>query len=198
MLGFPGSIPYLPDGTNIYFNRTDVQKAINAPLQEWEECTNGILPNDDSPPSGLSILPRVIEKNQRTIIGHGQLDFILLSNGTLAMIQNMTWSGQQGFSTPPSQWQDFFVPYHPDPELGSIAGAGVFGSWHTERKFTFVTVDLSGHMVPQYAPSAAYRQLEFLLGRISDLGVRSDFTTQSGDFGNNFNFITANATHKHA
>lgn len=49
-------------------------------------------------------------------------------------------------------------------------------------------------MVPQYAPSAAYRQLEFLLGRIDSLGERSDFTTQSGNFGNSFNFTTANAT----
>jgi carboxypeptidase D len=49
-------------------------------------------------------------------------------------------------------------------------------------------------MIPQYAPTAAYRQLEFLLGRIDNLGVRSDFTTQTGDFGNNFNFTTANAS----
>lgn len=40
-------------------------------------------------------------------------------------------------------------------------------------------------MIPQYAPSAAYRMLEFLLGRISSLSEVSDFTTQSGDFGNN-------------
>ena len=37
-------------------------------------------------------------------------------------------------------------------------------------------------VVPQYAPSAAYRQLEFLLGRISSLTQTGDFTTQSGNF----------------
>lgn len=58
------------------------------------------------------------------------------------------------------------------------------GKWWTERKFTLVTIDLSGHMVPQYQPSSAYRQLEYLLGRIDDLGEVSDFTTQNGDFGN--------------
>ncbi|KJY00422.1 hypothetical protein TI39_contig330g00013 [Zymoseptoria brevis] len=72
-----------------------------------------------------------------------------------------------------------------DLNRGSLAGAGNFGKWHTERGLTFSTVVLSGHMVPQYAPSAAYRQLEFLLGRIEDLSVVSDFTTQTGDFGNN-------------
>lgn len=52
------------------------------------------------------------------------------------------------------------------------------GQYHTERKLTVVTVDLSGHMIPQYAPSAAYRQLEFLLGRIKNLGQTGSFTTQ--------------------
>ncbi|KAK3115666.1 hypothetical protein LTR53_004767 [Teratosphaeriaceae sp. CCFEE 6253] len=196
VLGFPGSIPYLPDGATIYFNRTDVQKAINAPIGQWEECSGGVLDTDTSPPSGLSVLPRVIEKNERTIIGHGMLDFILLVNGTIMMTQNMTWNGAQGFSVPPSEWDAFFVPYHEELSLSSIAGAGDFGIWHTERGFTICTVDLSGHMVPQYAPSAAYRQLEYMLGRIDNLGVRSDFTTQSGDYGNSLNFTTSNTTMK--
>jgi carboxypeptidase D len=182
VLGFPGSIGYLPEGASVYFNRTDVQRAVNAPIQEWEECSNGVLDDDTSPPSGLSVLPRVIEKNNRTVIGHGMLDFILLANGTLMTIQNMTWNGAQGFSSYPSN--DFFVPYHEELNLGTLAGAGNFGKWHTERGLTYVTIELSGHMVPQYAPTAAYRQLEFLLGRIEDLGVHSDFTTQSGNFGN--------------
>ncbi len=58
------------------------------------------------------MLPRVIEKNERTIIGHGMLDFILLMNGTLMMVNNMTWNGAQGFSVPPSSFEPFFVPYH--------------------------------------------------------------------------------------
>jgi len=37
-------------------------------------------------------------------------------------------------------------------------------------------------VVPQYAPSAAYRQLEFLLGRIGSLSEMGDFTTRTGDF----------------
>jgi carboxypeptidase D len=47
-------------------------------------------------------------------------------------------------------------------------------------------------MIPQYQPSAAYRQLEFLLDRIDNLGERSDFTTQTGNYGNSLNFTTAN------
>jgi carboxypeptidase D len=184
VLGFPGSFFYIPDGAFVYFNLTEVQKAINAPLKEWEECSSidvFVDGKDNSPPSALSILPNVIEKADRVIIAHGLLDMILLWNGTLIATQNMTWNGAQGISVPPSEWKDFYVPYHVPREdpvgLGTIAGAGAMGQFHTERGLTLVTVDLSGHMVPQYAPSAAYRQVEFLLGRIPNLGVHSPFTT---------------------
>ncbi|RMZ85375.1 hypothetical protein DV737_g771, partial [Chaetothyriales sp. CBS 132003] len=178
VMGFPGSIPYTPEGAFIYFNLTSVQEAINAPIQEWEECTSvdvfvdGI---DNSPPSALSVLPHVIDNADRVIIAHGILDMVLMYNGTLIAVQNMTFGGKQGFSEPPSQWDDFYVPYHvsgDDPtSLGTLAGAGVMGQTHTERSLTLVTIELSGHMVPQYAPSAAYRQVEFLLGRIPSLST---------------------------
>src|SRR6202012_1921963 len=99
-----------------------------------------------SPPSGLSVLPSVIERSKRTIISHAIMDFILISNGTLMTIQNMTWNGKQGFQTKPKQ--DFFVPYHVEQNLGTIAGSGVMGVTHTERGLTWVEVFLSGHVSP--------------------------------------------------
>lgn len=144
VLGFPGSFSYEPAGATVYFNRTDVQRAINAPIQEWSECQSPVLATDTSPPSGLSVLPRVIERTKRTVIGHADLDMILIKNGTLLMIQNMTWNGAQGFSSAPAD--DFYVPYHIDYNLGATAGAGIFGRTHTERGLTFVSVILSGHM----------------------------------------------------
>lgn len=177
VLGFPGSFDYLPVGAEVYFNRSDVQKAINAPQMPWTECANGVFVDggDKSPPSGLSVLPKVIERLNKTIIGHGALDYILQSNGTLLMIQNMTFNGKQGFQSEPKD--DFYVPYHTIQDPSTLAGAGVFGKTHTERGLTYVYTALSGHMIPQYAPSASYRQLEFLLGRISSLTEVSAFTT---------------------
>ena len=183
VLGFPGSFDYLAGG-EIYFNRTDVQRAINAPIGAWEECSSDrvfVDGKDNSPPSGLSVLPGVIEHLNRTIIAHGSLDYVLIADGTLLMIQNMTWHGKQGFQEKPSS--DFFVPYHADASLATLAGAGVFGTTHTERGLTWVRVELTGHMVPQYSPSAAYRQLEFLLGRIESLTEQGEFTTQKGKYG---------------
>ncbi len=186
VLGFPGSFNYLPTGAEIYFNRTDVQKAINAPIMPWTECGGPVFvgPNntDQSPPSGLSVLPKVIERLNKTIIGHGALDYVLIANGTLLMIQNMTWKGEQGFRYAPTD--DFYVPYHTLQDPMTLAGAGVFGTTHTERGLTWVYTSLSGHMIPQYAPSASYRQLEFLLGRIDSLSEVGSFTTDPGDLAN--------------
>ncbi|KAK7917804.1 serine-type carboxypeptidase [Apiospora marii] len=210
-LGFPGSFEYQPTGTMPYFNRTDVKKTIHAPLDtDWTACTDrpvfvddggkmepsGFNDADRSEPSSFRKVPQVIDATHNVIIGHGLLDMILIANGTLLAIQNMTWGGQLGFQFPPMD--PFYVPYRtlsvadadikapdvlPDPNLdptrlATLAAAGVMGTTHTERGLTFVTVDLAGHMVPQYAPSATFRHLEVLLGRGSSLSSVQAFTTE--------------------
>ena len=84
-IGFPGSFPYVDPGSQVYFNRTDVQEAIHAPIGAWQECTDRsvFVNSDTSPPSGLSVLPGVIERSKRTVVSHGALDMVLISNGTL-------------------------------------------------------------------------------------------------------------------
>ena len=187
MLGFPGSFEYSPTGATIYFNRPAVKKAINAPANHtWMECAAKNVYNTSSGNSyetthglysGLTVLPGVIERTNNTIIGHGNLDMILIKNGTLMTIQNMTWNGAQGFSEYPND--DFYVPYHNDYELGALAASGVMGKTRTERGLTFVEINLSGHMVPQYQPSASFRHMEALLGRIPSLSSTVPFTTSS-------------------
>ncbi|KAK5121456.1 hypothetical protein LTR85_005289 [Meristemomyces frigidus] len=197
-LGFPS----LGWGPNDYFNRTDVQAAIHAPPTDYTICGDDTLglvtTGDQSIPSSLFAIAPVIEKTNNVIIGHGWLDFLLLANGTLASIQNMTWNGLQGFQTSPyAAGDNFFVPYHPGlaevlheieyqpipaTPATNVAGAGLLGTTHTERGLTFVTVNHAGHEIPQYVPGAAYRQLEFLLGRIPSLTAMGDFSTQSGNY----------------
>ena len=109
VLGFPGSFGYIPKGADLYFNRTDVQKAINAPIQEWAECADDVLDTDNSLPSFFDPYPGVIERSKRTVIAHGTLDYTLIANGTLMGIQNMTWGGKQGFQVAPDT--NFYVPY---------------------------------------------------------------------------------------
>lgn len=93
----------------------------------------------------FTVLPGVIERSQRTIIAHGNLDFLVLSKGTMLTIQNMTWGGLQGFQSPIDQ--DFIVPAHSDYQDTTLAASGVMGQTRTERGLTFVEVSLSGHMV---------------------------------------------------
>lgn len=166
-----------------YFNRRDVKKAIHAPEDtEWKICSDtSVFVNegeDTSPESGLQggPLQKVIEKTNNVIVGHGDLDMVLMANGTLLTLNNLTFNGMQGFSQPPIE--PFYVPYHDDSVQGSLAGAGVYGGFVTERGLTYVVIMFSGHEVPEYQPSAAYRHLEFLLGRIESLQEVSPFTTQ--------------------
>lgn len=152
VLGIVNTGDYFPPGAQVYFNRSDVQAAINAPPTNWMQCTDtnvfggpsGTNPGDESlGPAQDGVLQHVIESTNNTIIGVGGLDYLLPINGTLLAIQNMTWNGLQGFQTPPET--DFFVPYHPEYNGGSLAGAGILGNYVYERGLTFYTVELAGH-----------------------------------------------------
>jgi carboxypeptidase D len=94
---------------------------------------------------------------------------LLSTNGTLLALQNVTWNGLQGFQEYPDK-NPLYVPDGPTYNGGSLGGAGTLGSWGTERGLTFYQVQLSGHELPGYAPGAAYRVIEKLLGRVTDLG----------------------------
>ena len=126
------------------------------------------------------MLARVIEFTNNTIIGVGNLDYILPTNGSLAALQNVTWNGKQGLQEYPGT--DFYVPYHPEYNGGSLSGAGIVGSYGEERGLLFYQVQLAGHELPGYAPGAAYRVVEKLLGRVDSLSDIGDFTTQTGNF----------------
>jgi carboxypeptidase D len=155
VLGFPYSDFYLPPGEHIYFNRTDVKKAINAPLDvDWAICsTNPVFANDTdtSDASAYGPIPRVIDRTGNVMITHGLNDFVLVANGTLLAIQNMTFGGKLGFQTRPES--PLFVPHHDNPDLASASGQGVLGTTHTERGLTWSLVSLTGHMVPSWQVS---------------------------------------------
>ena len=180
--------PFRPQA---YFNRTDVKMALHAPLEKpagywffrdsWFECSYvaifrggydrkgyGAGPegnNDRSPDPIQGVLPQVIEATNRVLISHGDWDAILLANGTLLSIQNMTWNGQLGFQSAPSE--DFIVPI---PEPRHYGGPqGVMGKKHFERGLMWVESYQTGHMQPQYQPRVALRHLEWVLGRIDEL-----------------------------
>lgn len=178
-------------GKDNYFKRKDVVKAIHAPEDvEWAQCKSVFPPDgyDESDPSGVRVLPKVIDKTKNVIIAEGTSDYLLPLNGILLGIQNMTWGCNLGFQKQPSE--PFFVPaYGFDPDLlmqgegdedfyanELPAGYGVMGTTHVERGLTLVVSQLAGHEGPEYTPGAAFRTLEKLLGRIDSLSKKGTFT----------------------
>lgn len=188
-LGIVNTGDYSPPGAVVYFNRTDVKEALHANVSaNWLQCSdinvfgNGSEDGSDQSlgPAQDGVLERVIEYTNNTIIGSGDLDMLLSTNGTLFAIQNMTWNGVQGLSQYPTT--DLYVPYHPEYNGGALAGAGIQGKWVSERGLTFYISRLAGHELPGYTPGVAYRMLEILLGRVNDFSSTADFTTQTGNF----------------
>ncbi|KAF5013080.1 hypothetical protein FDECE_907 [Fusarium decemcellulare] len=200
-MGIVNQGDYSPPGAKVYFNRTDVKDAINAPHVDWYQCTPNNVFGGGDPKSNASdtslapaqndVLRRVIEHTNNTIIGVGRLDYILPPNGTLFALQNATWHGKQGFQKYP-QDKEFYVPFHPEYNGGRLSESGIVGQWGYERGLTYYEVQLAGHELPGYTAGAGYRVVELLLGRIKNLGTIENFTTQKGDFqGNN----TAHTSH---
>ncbi|KAK2059143.1 serine carboxypeptidase [Colletotrichum caudatum] len=189
-LGIVNQGDYTPQGAQIYFNRTDVKEALHAPLDSnWMQCTDinvfgrgnesSDAGDDSIDPVSAGVLQRVVEYTNNTIIGNGDLDYILATNGTLFAIQNMTWNGAQGLSEYPSK--PVYVPYHRDYNQGALAGMGLQGVWTSERGLTFYTSRLAGHELPGYTPGVGFRMLEILLGRVKDFSSTERFTTQKDE-----------------
>jgi len=68
----------------VYFDQKDVKEAIHAPVDtKWEVCNTDVFHNgvDESLLPAFTVLPNVIEKNQRTVIVHGLADFVLIAEG---------------------------------------------------------------------------------------------------------------------
>ena len=156
-LGKVNAGDYTPPGQIIYFNRTDVQRAINAPASgtNWTQCTsrnvfgrgtrNPLLADESVPPAQNDVLGRVIDRINNTFIGVGDLDFLLPTNGTLLALQNVTWGGKRGFEARPDG-RELFVPYHDDEgNQGAPSAAGEVGRWGSERGLVFYNVWLAGH-----------------------------------------------------
>jgi len=181
-LGFSSGTEFITPGSGpAFFNRDDVKAAINAPNKPWEFCAstpvfvNGVDESLLAGPGSQPVLPGVIERTGNVILGHGSKDFVLIADGTLLAIQNMTWGGKMGFQTRPSG--PLYVPYHDNSNMLDVAGAGVIGTAHSERGLTYLGVAPAGHFLAMDAPAVAFRSLEVLLGRVSGFQSTTPFTT---------------------
>ncbi|KAH8725499.1 Alpha/Beta hydrolase protein [Phaeosphaeriaceae sp. PMI808] len=183
-LGIVNVGDYQPPNAVVYFNRTDVQKALHAVVgTNWQQCTDvNVFGNGNSSsntrdssvgPANNGVLQRVIEHTNNTIIGSGDLDMLLSTN---------EYDLERSPRPERIPFYPLYAPDHPEYNLGALAGAGYQGVWSKERGLTFYTARLAGHELPGYTPGVAYRMLEILLGRVKDFSSTESFTTQSGNF----------------
>ena len=186
VLSFPTQLVYTPAGATTYFNRTDVKTAMQAPDIDWRVCGENtvFLGGDGGPESegDLSadpiqhVLPQVIEATNRVLVSNGDLDMIILTNGTLMSIQNMTWNGALGFSTMPStpiviETSDLQYPgvFAMNGATGLDGPQGIMGIQHFERGLMWAETYLSGHEQPEFQPRVALQHIRWLLGRIDTI-----------------------------
>jgi len=187
VLSFPTQLVYTYPGATTYFNRTVVKQAIHAPLDvDWTECSNeAVFVGGDSGPEEEGdnsadpiqhVLPQVIEATNRVLIGNGDFDMIILTNGTLLAIQNMTWNGELGFQAQPSTPTNVTLPdlqyaatFAENGAAGVDGPQGIMGLHHYERGLMFVETYQSGHMQPEFQPRVVYRYIQWVLGRIDSL-----------------------------
>ena len=186
VLGFPTQLVYTPEGADVYFNRSDVKAALHAPeYVDWAECSVNPVFLGTGGPQGegdlsadpiQKVLPQVIEATQRVLVSNGDFDMIILTNGTLLAIQNMTWGGELGFQKIPStpiniETPDLVYPavFDANKYAGIDGPQGVVGIQHYERGLMWAETFQSGHMQPEFQPRAAYRHLEWVLGRVDSI-----------------------------
>ena len=135
-----------------WLSSSTVRKAIHAPatVPEFAYCNPIVLANLTaelvSPPA-YHILPRIAAAGIDIHIYQGELDILLNHFGTELVLQNMTWSGQQGFlRKPATMWLD---------KEGKRAGV-----WGEERGLSYHLVEAAGHELPHDRPSAAFALVE--------------------------------------
>ncbi|KAJ1906477.1 Cell death protease [Coemansia sp. IMI 209127] len=122
-----------------YFNRKDVQRAINIPdgmaPARWAECNNvpnARLRSDTSPPA-ISFFKTILE-HIPILLFVGKDDYMCNYIGMEWSISNLTWAGSKGFTS------------HSKASDWTINGA-VVGTVQSERGLTYALIDEASHMV---------------------------------------------------
>lgn len=134
---------YPPGKVADYFLRKDVQDALHldAPGQSgFSYETTG--------PASITLYPELAKKI-RILIYNGDADLCVPYAGNEEWINNLEDDGVLKKSSPRRPW---FTDENKSSPAGSLTQYDVAGS---SQKLTFLTIRLSGHMVPLFTPGAA-------------------------------------------
>lgn len=172
-----------------FFNLTEVKAAMHAPQVSYSTCSSTPVyagtGSDQARPVSITVLPGVFDRVPINIVANGALDMLIPSVGTLFALQNVSWQGTVGFTAPPTA--KFVLPAAPtatdEGSQSPLGPSGEMGTWAYERGVLFADVKGAGHELPEHNPSAAFRLLEVLLGRVGvdeGMGGGAGWTVQPG------------------
>ncbi|KAJ7505935.1 alpha/beta-hydrolase [Mycena galericulata] len=176
-----GLNPEVPSDASVFLNDNRTRAALHAPTsKDWVESfafpfgglANGTAFQDPSPEPMVFLSELASNASARgvgIVYYSGNDDSLVSHRGTEAVIQNMTFGGVQGFTVKPgTPWSD---------DNGNFAGIV-----HQERNLTYVLFKGAGHLVPMYAPEAAFVFVrEFVLGSNSTGLVGKNGTVVGGE-----------------
>ena len=130
-LGFPASGITPPSVDNFLNNQTGLAAAINVrPGVTFLLCKGEQYDDLNQPYPNESIMPGVIARSERVVVGGGDLDMLLLTKGAELVIQNMTWNGEQGFQK--------------GVKMDVVTSQGIRGHYITERSLSLVEFYYAG------------------------------------------------------
>ena len=117
--------------------------------------------------SGISMEPQVryiLESEVDMLFYQGNLDLACNTAGNLRWADSMTWKGQAEFASKKLiGWRESMGMK--GKKAGTVKEVQVrMGEKERKTRFAFVTIDGSGHMVPQDQPEVALDMLERWLG----------------------------------
>jgi len=146
-----GELCYNFSNINTFLNSAPVQEALGLDIP-WQACVDGQVYahlEADFERSYAFDLPTVLDANVPVTIYNGNLDIICNFYGETEVVNNLEWSGQDGFlAALNNTW--------------NLAGEAV-GNYRSFDNFTFVVVYNAGHMVPHDQPAAALDLMERVL-----------------------------------
>ena len=136
-----GGMPQTKD----FFSRKEVQEALHLGRPEQSRFSY-----DSSGPASITLYP-TLAKKLRVLIYNGDSDSCVPYNG------NEEWTtglASAGILKEKKAWHPWFItPGAPVP-AGYATSYNVTGA--PTKDFTFITIRLAGHMVPNFQPAAAY------------------------------------------
>lgn len=166
---------------NAYFNRADVQTALNLPFpssssrssssSSYSVCNEDILEtltvSGPLPePPAYSVLPELVNVHRLPVhVFSGANDMLLNHFGTELVLQNMTWNGAFGFSQRPDR---VFYVDDAAPSADHAANGTTAGTWGEERGLSYHLFYGAGHTVFQKKSREMFAFVrDVVVGRLS-------------------------------